>query len=673
MIKRPFAATSGFLLACLPFPAALAVHEHGLAELAHPTWTLGLTAAATLGMLIAGIYLPRKIRPGRLALAASLAAVLGLLVPRLTQNPALALLLLLTSLAYLMRLWWPGQSRRLLLDRQPEHTARARGAAAGALTLWTLASLQIRLGTLELAALSLSMLIAAALLGEWLRVGSARHRRITAVVLAALGLAGLGAALWASSWWEILVAGALFLLISGAVLPLRWRSHIHQVDWWEPVLGHPERLLAVTFLVLCLAGTLLLALPAASSQPGSIGLTDAAFTAVSAVCVTGLIVLDTPHDFSAFGQAAILLLIQLGGLGIMSFSTLAIQLLGGRMSLRHEGAVAGLMSIQDRSRVFATTRLILLFTLAWEAAGTIGLLMAFLRHGENLGQALWRAVFTAVSAFCNSGFALQSDSLVGYQQDPWVLHIVGTLIVLGGLSPLAVLAIPHLLAGRRSRPVAVQSKLALLTSAVLLASGFLAILAIEWDQTLAHLSWSDRIHNAWFQSVTLRTAGFNSLDIAAVQPATVSLMLVWMFIGGSPGGTAGGIKTTTLAVLLLAVYSAVRGRWQVYAFARTVPHKTVYKAAAITTVALAGLVLAVVAMQLTQSIPTRQALFEVVSALGTVGLSLGATSMLDGVGKTIIIACMFIGRVGTLTLFMFLSRRLAESSWMRPEEEVDVG
>jgi trk system potassium uptake protein len=314
----------------------------------------------------------------------------------------------------------------------------------------------------------------------------------------------------------------------------------------------------------------------------------------------------------------------------------------------------------------------ILYWFTTEALGAACLFVAFVGHSDSLWQALWQALFTSVSAFCNAGFALQSDNLMSYQGQPWVLHVVAALIITGGLSPLVVLSIPDVLR-RTGRPVAAQIKLALSTTLLLLVVGGVFILMVEWGNTLGGLPLWHRVHNAWFQSVTLRTAGFNSIDIAAVRPATLTLMIVWMFIGGSPGGTAGGIKTTTVATLVLAVVAAVRGRWTVTCFRRRLSHRTVYKATAIATVGAVVVLLSLLMMQLTQAMPTGTALFEVVSALGTVGLSIGGTSFLDEVGKLLIMVCMFMGRVGPLTLFMFLSYRMQQTVWERPEEEIEVG
>jgi trk system potassium uptake protein TrkH len=277
-----------------------------------------------------------------------------------------------------------------------------------------------------------------------------------------------------------------------------------------------------------------------------------------------------------------------------------------------------------------------------------------------------------VSAFCNAGFALQTDSLIPFQTNPWVLHVVAALIICGGLSPAVALAAANRARGGR-QPLSAQAKIALATSGFLLVAGFLFILLVEWSNTLAGLSTWDRIHNAWFQSVTPRTAGFNSIDIAAMHPASRSLILVYMFIGGSPGSTAGGVKTTTAALLILAVIAAARGRWTIEAFGRRISRRTFYRAAAISTVGAASVFTALVALELTQEMPGEMAFFETVSALGTVGLSTGGTARLDGVGKVLIMICMFGGRVGPLTLFMFLTERAQETVWEHPEEEVDVG
>ena len=560
----------------------------------------------------------------------------------------------------------------------PRPITRGSGGRAAALTatgMWLMTSvIGDRGGLVILAVHVVSIGIATLLLaGQWSTVigsgvpGAPGRRRVLGIavglLLAACGViaAGLGDPARGLDIW------ALALVVAAALPQERARSP----DIWEPVLGHPARLLVLTFLALAVAGGVVLSLPICSSSGDGVGLLDGLFTAVSAVCVTGLIVLDTPDDFSVAGQAVILVLIQAGGLGIMTFSTAAIRLLGRRLSLRHEGAVAQLMSAEDRSQLYDAARNLIAVTVISEVAGALLLAVAFMRHDADKLQAVWRAVFTSISAFCNAGFALQSDSLIRYQNDPLVIHVVGALIILGGLSPVVVLAVIDLGRGRRS--LTPQVRLALATTVSLLAGGFVVYLAMEWSATLAALSFTERLHNAWFQSVTLRTAGFNSVDIAQCAPATLSVMMAFMFVGGNPGGTAGGVKTITVAVLVLAVVAAIRGRAAASAHGRTLSHRTVYRAAAIVTVGVLIALIAVLAIQLTQTLSVSEGLFEVVSALGTVGLSIGGTAKLDSVGKVIIMVCMFAGRVGPLTLFMFLATRSSSDPWTRPEIEMDVG
>jgi trk system potassium uptake protein TrkH len=245
-------------------------------------------------------------------------------------------------------------------------------------------------------------------------------------------------------------------------------------------------------------GSLLLAIPA-STEKGTIEFIDAVFTSVSAVCVTGLIVLDTPNDFNLVGQMFILLLIQLGGLGIMSITTVALHAMGRRISLKHERLLVSMTetSHQDLIRSLAT---ILKFTFVAEGVGVLFLTMSFYLTGDQFAQALWRGVFTAVSAFCNAGFALQSDSLMAYQTNPLVLHIVAGLIVFGGMAPATSLVVPRWVMGKS---IPIPARIALITSVVLLITGTFFVLIFEWDGVLAGLSLVDKIQNAWFQSVTL--------------------------------------------------------------------------------------------------------------------------------------------------------------------------
>lgn len=671
---RPHATTSGMLLAVAAVPFGI-VHGTTGSLLSAPRWLQGCTAGVALLFVLAAVIIIRRPRFGRAVATLGILGASALGSAHLAVSPLSALSTLIAGTAALVLLWKVGAPLIGLsrVRRRPVREGQAQGAAMTALSLWLLWTFTDLDHSLE-DTLVVGWAIAwSAILGlEWSATNFATHRLRSVSVLGALAVgAAVAPALWGAWWWlmSMFVGTATVVAIAP---PRASRRKMEKASWWEPLLGHPERLFVGTFAALCLGGTLLLALPQSATSGESIGFVDAAFTSTSAVCVTGLIVLDTPVDFSRFGQLVILLLIQVGGLGIMTFSTAALWALGRRMSLRHEGAVASLISTQDRGRLFATAKRILQLTVAVEGAGAIVLAVAFAAHGDGPGTAFWRGVFTSISAFCNAGFALQSDSLIPYQHSPLILHTVGALIVLGGLSPLAVFALPAVL--RRSpAPVSAQARLALSAAGVLLIVGFFFMLAFEWNDSLQGLGAVDKFHNAWFQSVTLRTAGFNSVDITLVRSSTLILMLMWMFIGGSPGGTAGGVKTTTVAILALSVVHAIRGQWTLEAFGKRIPERTRTKAAVVLAIAATTGLTALVAVLLTQNMPARTAVFEVASALGTVGLSIGGTAELDGIGKAIIIVCMFVGRVGGLTLLMFLSSRRAPPTLGRPEEEIDVG
>ncbi|MCB9542112.1 MAG: hypothetical protein H6703_06675 [Myxococcales bacterium] len=445
-----------------------------------------------------------------------------------------------------------------------------------------------------------------------------------------------------------------------------------------PRRGRPERglpappaaaLVAGTFLLGAFIGAAFLALPAASHTGIPLRFIDALFTSFSAICVTGLVVVDTATALSGFGQAVVLVLIQLGGLGIMTFSTAAILLLGRRMSLSHEITVASLVEAGDRARLADQVRLIIGVTLLCEAIGALLLTALFAHGGDSFGAALWRGVFTAISAFCNAGFALQTDSLVPYAQAPAVLLVTALLIVLGGLGPLLIAAV-----ATRRRPFPISARLALVATAALIAIGFLAFTAFEWDRTLGPLSTVDKLVNALFQSITLRTAGFNSIDLAATHPATYTVMIPLMYIGGCPGSTAGGVKTTTIAILVLLVRAAFRDAAHIEVYGHQIAPGAIRKATAVTFVGAGSAVLLLLALLATQPMTLEIALFEAVSALGTVGLSIGGTALLDEVGKIMIALAMFAGRVGPLTLLLVLAGRIdPRPPVKRPLTDVAVG
>jgi trk system potassium uptake protein len=436
--------------------------------------------------------------------------------------------------------------------------------------------------------------------------------------------------------------------------------------WLEYAVAKPARALVSMFLAAGFIGSVLLYLPV--SQTGPISWLDTFFTAISAVCVTGLIVVDTPMAYTFWGQLIILILIQLGGLGIMSVSIILLQRLGKRISISQEQVVVS-MTDADKRDIYKSIRLILAFTIAAELLGAVLLSTMFFRAGDELGYAVWRGLFTSVSAFCNAGFALQSDSLMAYAGNSGILTVVSLLIILGGISPLYTMMIMR----RKSfKTLNAGLKLTLYVVLALIVLGTMSILVFEWNGTLGSMAYGDKIMNAWFQSATLRTAGFNSVDQALLSTPAYLMSLVWMVIGGSPGGTAGGIKTAVVGLILLNFISQINQKQSLTFAGRVFPTGSLLQAASIVTAY--GFVLSIVllAMLLTQNIPIDALLFEVISALSTVGLSMGATSMVDPLGKWILIFTMFIGRVGAVTIFMLLSKESQTDHMEYPEEQLTL-
>lgn len=448
----------------------------------------------------------------------------------------------------------------------------------------------------------------------------------------------------------VLVAGAFLVL---CVPPLAGHGNTPFDELLQPALGRPELLLALSFGGTIVFAALVFSLPGASDG-AKLPVLDALFTAVSAVCVTGLSVIDAGAQLSFTGEVALLVAIQIGGLGIMTFSTAALAVLRQRPSVAHERALDDVFVSWEGVEYSRAVRSILVITAIVEFGG--GFLLAARLAGAYhmpIPDALWEGLFTAVSAFCNAGFALRSDSLVQFQHDGLYTGIISVIIFTGALGPFAVVSAYS--PSGRSR---VGFRLMVAVTVALSVLGFVLFAALEWGGALAGMGFLDRLHNAWFQSITLRTAGFNSVDFGHLAPATQVMMMAMMFIGGAPGSTAGGVKTTTLAVILLSVVAAVRGRPEVVHRSRRIDHESFYRAVAIVVLGSLAVLGLWTALLMTQSGAAIDLLFESVSALGTVGLTVGVTSELDEVGKVLIAVAMFVGRLGPATvLFLFASDR----------------
>jgi potassium uptake TrkH family protein len=439
-------------------------------------------------------------------------------------------------------------------------------------------------------------------------------------------------------------------------------------------IRHPARLVPLAFVALIALGTLLLMLPAARADAVGAPWMTALFTATSAACVTGLAVVDTPTYWSTFGQGVILGLFQVGGFGIMTGATLLGLLVSRRLRLQTR------LVAQAETRSFAlgdvasVLRLVLVVTVAMELL--VALLLAQRLHwgyGEPAGQALWNGVFHSVSAFNNAGFSTYSDSLVRFRTDAWVLAPVMLAIVVGGLG------FPVLHELRREpwswATWSVHAKITVLGTAMLLAAGTLAILLYEGTnpRTLGALDRPARLLNALFQSVSARTAGFNSLDIGALQSETLAIHYLLMFVGGGSAGTAGGIKVTTFFLLGFVVWAEVRGAGETTAFGRSICRNVQRQALAVVLLGVGAVGAGTLALLSLSEHPFERVAFEAVSAFATVGLSTGITADFPPAGHLVLVMLMFFGRVGTITIATALALRRRAPAFRYPEERPIVG
>ena len=441
----------------------------------------------------------------------------------------------------------------------------------------------------------------------------------------------------------------------------------------------PERVLALGFLALILLGAAVLALPSAAATGQSIGAFSALFTAASAVCVTGLTVVDTASAFSTFGHAVLLVLIQAGGLSFMVLATLIMAAMGRRITLRGRLLIRESMNASSMAGI---VRLAGAYSMTAVMMEMIGAALLAVRFVPQLGwrRGAWYAVFHAVSAFCNAGFDLFGASLTSYRDDWFVLTVIALLIILGGTGFAVMSEWRHVRRGWRA--LSLHARVVLVTSGMLLASGTLLYALLEWNNpgTLAvpgHDGMAEKLLNACFQSVTMRTAGFSTFSPADMRDASKLLSISLMFIGASPASTGGGIKTTTVSILFLILASVVRGNGDVQVFGRRLSHELMRRAVALMMVALLILLGAALAMTVIEreQIPFVDILFEAASALGTVGVSAAGTALMHPVSQAVLIPLMYFGRVGVLSLTMTLANRQqrAENRIRFPEDSIMIG
>ena len=437
------------------------------------------------------------------------------------------------------------------------------------------------------------------------------------------------------------------------------------------------KIIAIVFATIILVGALLLSLPAASRDGISCGFRPALFTATSATCVTGLVLYDTWSQWSGFGQAVIISLIQIGGLGFMSAATLFVFFLRRRIGLKQRLVMAQALSVSDMDGVVRLQKTVLVGSFSIEAIGALILTARFWPEYGFLTALKW-GVFHSISAFCNAGFDIfgcitPGASLMEFQSDPVILLTLGALVVIGGLGFL----VWEEIASRRSfRKFSVYTRLVLLTTLSLILTGWILTCILEWNNpgTLGPMSLGDKLLNGLFQSITLRTAGFAAVDQAALTDGGKAASMVLMLIGGSSGSTAGGLKTVTFIVLVLFLATRARGRSTVSIFKRTIPQGQVLDAMTIACIMIILAMFGGIFISATSPIGFTDALYEAVSALATVGLTAGATGTLSIPAQFLIIIYMYFGRVGVLTISLgFLMGDRAEERFRYAETNLLIG
>ncbi len=453
--------------------------------------------------------------------------------------------------------------------------------------------------------------------------------------------------------------------------------HIAHAHSPHPRAVRPGRVIMLGFLAVIVLGAWLLHLPVSARSGQMTPLVDCLFTATSATCVTGLAVVDTYQHWSVFGQAVILCLIQIGGLGIMSVAALVSFFTHRTITMRERLEMSASLSVSDLAGIVRLTKGVILFTLAVEGVGAVLLSIRFIPQ-FGLWKGIGKSVFHSVSAFCNAGFDLMGEeqafvNLSGYVTDPLVNGVVIVLIVMGGLG---FLVWHDLLHHHRWHQLSVHTRLVLVTTAILLAGGSVLFFCLESEnpQTMGGLTTGQRAMASLFQATTCRTAGFNTIDQQAMNGSSVIVSMLLMFIGGSPGSTAGGIKTTSAAMIVLAAVSVLRGRRDIAVFHRRLDSRTVLHAL---TVCMAAVVLVFVGTLLLctfDGVAAERALYETVSAFSTTGLSQNLTPTLGTASKLWLILEMYLGRIGILTMGVaVLSRRVMEPKIRYPEGRIMIG
>ncbi|MFH0242411.1 TrkH family potassium uptake protein [Streptomyces sp. HK10] len=450
---------------------------------------------------------------------------------------------------------------------------------------------------------------------------------------------------------------------------------VARLGWRRLRFRHPAQVVVAGFAAAVAVGTVLLMLPVAREGPGGADLLQALFTATSAVCVTGLVVVDTPVYWTGFGEGVILALIQVGGFGIMTFASLLVVLVSRRLGLRARLTAAAETKTLGLGEVRSVVAGVVKVSLLLEAITAAALTLRFgLGYDEPWPRAVWLGVFHAVSAFNNAGFALYTDSLMGFVTDPWICLPIAFAVIAGGLGFPVLFELRRRL--RRPRAWSLHTKIVLWGTGIFLTGGTVFITALEWSNpaTLGPLDVPGKLLAGFFQGGAMpRTAGFNSLDIGQMNPASWLGMDVLMFIGGASAGTAGGIKVTTFAVLFFVIYAEVRGEGAVNIFHRRLHGDVQRQALTVVLLSVAAVAASTIVFMVFTDINLDRSLFEVTSAFATVGLSTGITADLPAPEQILLVLLMFIGRLGPITVASALALRPRARMYDLPEERPVIG
>lgn len=444
--------------------------------------------------------------------------------------------------------------------------------------------------------------------------------------------------------------------------------------FFDKLSDNPPVFVLFSFFLTIFVGALLLMLPASTVQGKETTLIDALFTSTSATCVTGLIVYDTGTHFTLFGQFIILLLIQIGGLGIMTISSAFAIMMGQRLSLKSENLIQNVVGESNKLDMISLVKNILLVTIIFELIGAVILYFTFMLNMYSPNKAAYHAIFHSVSAFCNAGFSLYQNNFMAFKSNFNVNFVITGLIILGGIGFPVMVDLRKTFVNKLSiTRLSLHSKIVITCTVILILSGTVAFFISEYNSTMQGMNFSDRILTSYFQSVTTRTAGFNTIDTSQLNKGSIFTSIILMFIGASPGSTGGGIKTTTFVIVLISMLAMFRGHRDVNIFKRKVSDSIIRRVLALIAASISLLSFMIFLLLMIEPFNFDQTIFEAVSAFATVGLSMGITPFLSTVGKLIIILLMYLGRVGPLTLIFAISASKEKSYFTYTEERISIG